>query len=162
MTKLHQVSTGTTFSSINKTDLTNLRLNVPPLQTQKKIAHILSTLDDKIELNRKMNKTLEAMAQAMFKSWFVDFDPVHAKVNAKSEAELDQAAKTLGISREVLDLFPSEFEESEMGLIPLGWEVGTLGDIIKQRNERVTASEVTKMLPYVPTDCIDSKSLSLR
>jgi len=94
--------------------------------TTKKIAHILSTLDDKIELNRKMNQTLEEMAQTLFKSWFVDFDPVHAKATAKTEAELDQAAKTLGISREVLDLFPSKFVESEMGVVPLGWEVSTI------------------------------------
>jgi type I restriction enzyme S subunit len=76
-----------------------------------------------------MNQTLESMAQAIFKSWFVDFDPVHAKAGTSSEDELDKAAKDLGISREVLDLFPSEFEESEVGLIPRGWEVKRIGDI---------------------------------
>ena len=81
-------------------------LNLPPLPTQKKIAHILSTLDDKIELNRKMNKTLEEMAQALFKSWFVDFDPVHAKAGCKSDDELEAAAKELGISKEVLESVP--------------------------------------------------------
>jgi type I restriction enzyme S subunit len=74
----------------------------------KKIAHILSTLDDKIELNRKMNQTLEAMAQALFKSWFVDFDPVHVRLRCKSDEELKVAARELGISKEVLELFPSE------------------------------------------------------
>ena len=102
--------------------------------TTKKIAHILSTLDDKIELNRKMNQTLEEMAQALFKSWLVDFDPVHAKAGCKSDDELEAAAKELGISKEVLELFPSEFVESEMGMIPLGWEVKPLDQIAHYQN----------------------------
>ena len=96
------------------------------LTGQKKISHILSTLDDKIELNRKMNQTLEEMASAIFKSWFVDFDPVLAKANCEGEAELENIAKDLGISKAILDLFPSEFEESELGMIPKGWEVKTI------------------------------------
>jgi len=111
-----------------------LMIHYPPLPIQKKIAHILSTLDDKIELNRKMNETLEAMAQAIFKSWFVDFDPVHAKAEAKSESDLDQAAKTLGISREILDLFPSKLVESEMGLIPEGWSIENMQNIISVKD----------------------------
>ena len=102
------------------------------LNTQKKIAHILSTLDDKIELNRKMNQTLEEMAQALFKSWFVDFDPVHLKAGCKSDAELERGARELGISKEVLELFPSEFEESELGMIPEGWEVVKIETILKR------------------------------
>ncbi|HAT8692469.1 TPA: restriction endonuclease subunit S [Legionella pneumophila] len=101
---------------------------LPPLKIQKKIACIVTTLDDKIELNKKINQTLESIAQTIFKSWFVDFDPVHAKANANSEDEYDAIAKELGISREILDLFPSEFEESELGLIPKGWNIKKLGD----------------------------------
>jgi len=108
----------------------NHEFDLPPLPTQKKIAHILSTLDDKIELNRQMNRTLEAMAQALFKSWFVDFDPVHAKMQAKTEADLDTAAQELGISRDILDLFPDTLVESEMGLVPEGWEVKPLSEQI--------------------------------
>jgi len=104
---------------------------LPPLRTQKKIALILSNLDDKIELNKEINQTLDSIAQAMFKSWFVDFDPVHAKANANSEDEYDAIAKELGISREILDLFPSEFEESELGLIPKGWDIDEIGNTIK-------------------------------
>ncbi|MFW2565099.1 restriction endonuclease subunit S [Aliarcobacter butzleri] len=100
-------------------------------ETEKKIAHILSTLDDKIELNRKMNQTLEEMASAIFKSWFVDFDPVHAKANCKAETELETIAKELGVSKEILDLFPSKFEESELGMIPKGWEATELSQICK-------------------------------
>ncbi len=100
----------------------------PKLDEQNKIVKVLLSLDDKIELNRKMNQTLEEMAQALFKSWFVDFDPVHARAKAKSEADLETLAKELGISKEVLELFPSEFEESELGLIPKGWEVALIGN----------------------------------
>ena len=122
------LNVGAVFESLRCAHIPSFEISLPPLPTQKKIAHILSTLDDKIELNRKMNETLEAMAQALFKSWFVDFDPVHAKAEAKSEQELEVAAAKLGISKEILDLFPSEFEESEMGMIPLGWEVKAIKD----------------------------------
>ena len=98
------------------------------LAEQNKIAYILSTIDDKIELNRKMNQTLEEMAQTLYKSWFVDFDPIHAKANASNDAAYDKIAKELGISQEILDLFPDEFEESELGMIPKGWNVGNLGE----------------------------------
>ncbi len=103
--------------------IANYEFFLPPLSTQKKIARILSALDDKIELNRQMNRTLEATAQAIFKSCFVDFDPVHAKAACRTEADYEVAAKRLGISREVLELFPDEFEESELGMIPKGWEI---------------------------------------
>jgi type I restriction enzyme S subunit len=91
---------------------------VPPLSTQKAIAHILGTLDDKIELNRKNNETLEAMAKALFKSWFVDFDPVRAKSDGRPT----------GLPAEISDLFPDSFEDSELGEIPSGWSVGCLSD----------------------------------
>lgn len=128
---LSLASAGATRNALTKTMIENLDISLPSLQTQKKIAHILSTLDDKIELNRKMNQTLEAMAQALFKSWFVDFDPVHAKLTCKSEEELELAAKELGISKQILDLFPNEFEESELGMIPKGWEVKELISLVK-------------------------------
>jgi len=115
-------------ASITLNDIFNYETYIPPLTIQKKIAHILSTLDDKIELNHKMNQTLEEMAQTLFKSWFVDFDPVHAKANSKKSNEV--VACELGISEEVLKLFPSSFVESELGLIPEGWEVKRLDEII--------------------------------
>ncbi len=85
---------------------------------QRAIANILGTLDDKIELNRKMNETLEAMARAIFKSWFIDFDPVRAKVEGRSA----------GLPKEIADLFPDSFEKSELGEIPMGWKIGSLDD----------------------------------
>ena len=95
-----------------------MRLHIPPLDEQRAIAHILGTLDDKIELNRRMNETLEAMARALFKSWFVDFDPVRAKAEGRDP----------GLAKPFADLFPDSFEDSELGEIPKGWEVGTVDD----------------------------------
>jgi type I restriction enzyme, S subunit len=85
---------------------------LPSLSSQKSIAHILGTLDDKIELNRRMNDTLEAMARALFKSWFVDFDPVRAKSEGRTPA---------GMSADTAKLFPSELVGSRLGFIPKGW-----------------------------------------
>jgi|SaaInlStandDraft_4_1057021.scaffolds.fasta_scaffold05764_3 type I restriction enzyme, S subunit len=127
---LQQITHGAVFDTITKDTFKQVEVQLPSLPTQKKIAHILSTLDDKIELNRKMNQTLEEMAQALFKSWFVDFDPVHAKANCSSDEELELAAKELGIAKDVLELFPSEFEDSELGMIPKGWSVKFLSDIV--------------------------------
>jgi len=98
--------------------LLSLDVALPSPQEQKAIAHILGTLDDKIELNRKTNETLEAMAKALFKSWFVDFDPVRAKVEGRPT----------GLPAEISDLFPDSFEDSELGEIPSGWRVFELGD----------------------------------
>ncbi len=81
------------------------------LSEQRAIAHILGTLDDKIELNRRMNETLEAIARALFKSWFVDFDPVRAKAEGRDP----------GLPPHLADLFPDSFEDSELGEIPAGW-----------------------------------------
>ena len=95
---------------------------------RKRIAHILGTLDDKIENNRKTAKTLEAMAQAIFKSWFVDFDPVLAKMAGESRESI---CKRLKLTPEILDLFPDRLVDSELGEIPEGWEIGVLNDYIK-------------------------------
>lgn len=99
--------------------VSRLAFPLPPLAIQKRISHILGTLDDKIELSRRMNETLEAMARAIFKSWFVDFDPVHAKA----------AGRDTGLPRRIAGLFPSEFQSSELGLIPKGWKVVLLGEL---------------------------------
>lgn len=101
-----------------------LTLPLPPLPDQQAIAHILGMLDDKIELNRKMNQTLEAMARAIFKSWFVDFDPVRAK----AEGRWPRGASLPGLPADMWDRFPSEFQESELGPVPKGWRIATIGD----------------------------------
>ena len=94
---------------------------LPPITEQRAIAHILGTLDDKIELNRKTNETLEAMAKTLFKSWFVDFDPVRAKAEGRPT----------GLPAEISDLFPDSFEDSELGEIPKGWQVKTFEQVCK-------------------------------
>src|SRR6266511_1230513 len=101
---------------------------------QRAIAHVLGTLDDKIELNRRMNETLEAMAQALFKSWFVDFDPVRDKVEDRD----------LRLPKALADLFPDAFENSELGPIPEGWKVGPLESVlVLQRGFDLPATERT-------------------
>lgn len=91
---------------------------VPSLPVQQRITRVLGKLDDKIELNRRMNRTLEKMAAAIFKSWFIDFDPVHAKAEGRDS----------GLPAEIADLFPDALEDSDLGPIPKGWTCSTIGD----------------------------------
>ncbi len=102
--------------------LDHLTISIPPLPEQRAIAHVLGALDDKIELNRRMNQTLEEMARALFKSWFVDFDPVRAKMEGRDP----------GLPPKIADLFPDRLAESELGEIPAGWGVGRFSDAVTQ------------------------------
>ena len=120
--RLRAAARGTTAPRILKTDILDLEVAVPPLPEQKAIAHVLGTLDDKIELNRRTCETLEAMARAIFRSWFVDFDPVWAKREGRRPAGMDTATAAL---------FPDDFEDSELGPIPRGWRVGPLSDVVE-------------------------------
>jgi type I restriction enzyme S subunit len=104
---------------VSLTDQRRMHITLPSLPEQRAIAHILGTLDDKIELNRRMDETLEAMARVLFKSWFVDFDPVRAKAEGRDS----------GLPKPLADLFPDSFEDSEMGEIPKGWEVRSIYEI---------------------------------
>ena len=110
------VQTGTAVPHISSKQIAEYEFAAPPIPEQKAIAHILGTLDDKIELNRKTNGTLEAMAKALFKSWFVDFDPVRAKAEGRPT----------GLPAEISDLFPDSFEDSELGEIPSGWRIDSI------------------------------------
>lgn len=105
---------------VSLSDQRRMYISLPPLAQQRAIAHILGTLDDKIQLNRRMNETLEAMARALFKSWFVDFDPVRAKAEGRTPS---------GMDAETAKLFPSEFVDSELGPIPKGWSVGSIYEL---------------------------------
>lgn len=118
---IRRIAVGATMPSLNTKLLSDVPIYHPPLPEQRAIAHILGTLDDKIELNRRMNETLEAMARAIFTSWFVDFDPVRAKAEGRPT----------GLPEEIAALFPDSFEESELGEIPKGWSSTTLGDVIE-------------------------------
>jgi len=110
--------TGSTRPKLTKGHLNKIPIPCPSLSVQKQIAHILGTLDDKIELNRKMNETLEEMARAIFKSWFVDFDPVKAKAEGR---------QPYGMDAETAALFPDSFQDSPLGPIPEGWEIKAIG-----------------------------------
>jgi type I restriction enzyme S subunit len=143
--------TGSTMPKLTQGNMNRIPLRTPSLPEQRAIAHILSTLDEKIELNRRMSETLEAMARALFKSWFVDFDPVRAKAEDRDP----------GLPQPLADLFPDSFEDSELGEIPRGWEVGVLGDVLVQRVDRCSPSDETRSRPYVPIECIAANSLLL-
>jgi type I restriction enzyme, S subunit len=139
-------ASGSTVTGIKQSELRKLRLTFPSLKEQQRVAGILGSLDDKIDVNRRINQTLEAMAQAIFKSWFVDFDPVKAKIAAKAEGGDPLRAGMTAISGKQdaeLDtlppdqfaplaataaLFPDEMDESELGEIPKGWHPSTLGE----------------------------------
>jgi len=118
--KFSRFNVGSGVPTLNRNHIHPLPIKLPPLPEQRAIAHILGTLDDKIELNRKMNETLEAMARAIFKSWFVDFLPVRAKTEGRDT----------GLPKEIADLFPDSFENSELGEIPKGWRVENLGEVV--------------------------------
>ncbi|SDW76589.1 restriction endonuclease subunit S [Nitrosomonas communis] len=120
-------NSGSAQPSLNRNFIYPIEMNVPQIDEQRAIAHILGTLDDKIELNRRMNETLEAIARAIFKSWFVDFDPVRAKASGEPP---DSICCRLGLTPDLLALFPDRLVDSELGEIPEGWEVQTVGEVI--------------------------------
>jgi len=116
---------GSVFGNATRRDLEQLLLPWPEETSERRaIAHILGTLDDKIELNRRMNETLEQMARAIFKAWFVDFEPVRAKM----EGRWKRGQSLPGMLAHFYDLFPDRLVDSELGKIPEGWEVGKIRD----------------------------------
>lgn len=115
------INVGAVFDSLRCRDIPNFELPVPPLDQQREIATILASIDDRITLLRETNTTLEAIAQALFKSWFVDFDPVRAKMEGRTPEGMDEATAAL---------FPNGFETSELGDVPRGWRVGRLDDLL--------------------------------
>ena len=114
------INVGAVFDSLRCRDIPLFELPVPPLAEQGQIASVLSALDDRITLLRETNATLEAIAQALFKSWFVDFDPVRAKMEGRVPEGMDEATAAL---------FPDGFEESELGLVPKGWTNAPIYDM---------------------------------
>ena len=134
---------GSGVPTLNRNHIHPLMIIAPPLPEQRAIAHILGTLDDKIELNREMNKTLEEMAQAIFKSWFIDFDPVVWKAVKAGKTVPEKFFKRAAyykesgkcpVPEEILALFPDSFQDSELGPIPEGWRVISLYDSARYIN----------------------------
>lgn len=125
--KLVSRSSGTTVMGIKQSELRKIEVALPPIGEQRAIAHILSMLDEKIELNRKQNETLEAMARALFKAWFVDFEPVRAK----QEGRWQRGVSLPGLPAPLYDLFPEQLVDSELGEIPEGWKIGSFSDVVE-------------------------------
>lgn len=118
---------GSVFNTITRDTFDTIEISLPPLEEQKRIAGVLGAFDDKIELLQKQNKTLEDMAKAIFKSWFMDFDVVKAKQRGESKADV---MREYHLTEELYNLFPSSFEDSSLGPIPSGWEVKTVGELL--------------------------------
>ena len=131
--------TGTTIKHLTGKAIAELQIPLPPKPEQCAIVHVLGTLDDKIELNGRMNETLEAMARALFKSWFVDFDPVRAKMEGRET----------GLPDHLADLFPDRLVDSEMGEMPEGWEVANLGEVAALRRRGIDPASVASDTPYI-------------
>lgn len=139
---LERHAVGATMPNLNTEILAALPVVLPSIQEQRAIAHILGTLDDKIELNRKQNETLEAMARAMFKAWFVDFEPVRAKM----EGRWKRGQSLPGMPAHLYDLFPDRMADSEFGEIPEGWEITSLSEYsslsLELRKKRSHSGEI--------------------
>jgi type I restriction enzyme S subunit len=138
---------GTTMPNLNTSILKALPVSLPSLPEQREIARILGALDDKIELNHRMNATLEATAHTLFHSWFVEFDPVHAKAEGRQPD---------GMDAETAALFPSAFEESALGWIPQGWNVKPLSEAIQINPSR--RLQQGELAPYLAMDSMPTSS----
>ena len=155
--QLHVQDKRTTMGHVTKKDLQRIRVHIPPLQQQRAIAHILGTLDDKIELNRRMSQTLEAMARALFKAWFVDFEPVRAKM----EGRWERGQSLPGLPAHLYDLFPARLVDSELGEIPEGWMIGKLGDVAENPRRGIQSNCIAPNTPYIALEHMPRRSIAL-
>ncbi|MXZ90074.1 MAG: restriction endonuclease subunit S [Chloroflexi bacterium] len=144
-------ATGTTVKHTSPDRIKQFRFMLPPLPEQRAIAHILGALDDKIELNRRLNETLEAMARAIFQDWFVDFGPVRTKIEGREPY----------LSLDLWDLFPDRLVDSELGEIPEGWTVGEIGDVATQRRQAVKPKDIGPGTPYIALEHMPRKCVAL-
>lgn len=143
---------GGTRNALTKGMIESLEILAPKdVAEQQAIAGILGALDDKIELNRRMNETLEAMARAIFQDWFVDFGPVRRKM----------AGLPTGLAPEVDALFPDTLVDSELGEIPARWNVGTLGDLAESPRRSIQPAEIEPDTPYIGLEHMPRQSISL-
>lgn len=156
--ELERHASGSTFKELPGSALKEIRLRMPSdLTEQRAIAHILGALDDKIELNRRMSETLEAMARALFNSWFVDFDPVRAKMAGSWR----KGESLPGLPADLFDLFRDRLVESELGEIPEGWEAGTLGNVAEHPRRGVRPDSIEPDAPYIALEHMPRRSIAL-
>ena len=151
------VQTGTTISHVSTSQISSFEFHAPPLGEQRTIARVLGSFDDKIELNRRMNQTLEEICRALFKFWFVDFGPVRAK----AEGRWKRGESLPGMPADMWDLWPSEFEESEIVEIPKGWKLAAIGTLVENISERVEANSDKDHARYIALDDMPSRSIAL-
>ena len=137
--QIRSLASGSVQVNYGPTHLEQVSILVPPRSEQRSIGHILGTLDDKIQLNRRMNATLEAMARALFRSWFVDFDPVRAKMEGRDT----------GLPKDIADLFPGQLVDSELGEIPKGWRASTLAEVARLNPESWSNQNAPARILYV-------------
>lgn len=143
---------GGTRNALTKVMIESFEVLAPvDVTEQSAIASVLGTLDDKIELNQRVNKTLEEMLRALFNSWFVDFDPVHAKA----------ASRNSGLSKEIAKIFPHTFVNTELGKIPRGWCVGMLGDVAEHPRRGVHPEEIDPLTPYIALEHMPRRCIAL-
>ena len=149
--KLASITSGSAQPKFNKTDMRSLPIRLPPFVEQERAASLLQSLDARIDLLRQTNATLESIAQALFKSWFIDFDPVRAKAEGREPLGLDAATAAL---------FPDEFEESALGVIPKGWGLGTFGNIASLAKGAVNPLDnPTRMFEHYSLPAFDAGQL---
>ncbi len=143
--------TGSVQPNLNATLMRGFRLPLPALREQRAIAGILRALDDKIQLNRRVSETLERMARALFKSWFVDFEPVLAKAQGHGP----------GLSSSRAALFPDSLQSSELGDIPAGWSASRLEEVAEHPRRTVSSHEIESTTPYIGLEHMPRKSIAL-
>ncbi len=145
-------NSGSAQPSLNRNFIYPIPIRVPMPAEQRAIAAVLGALDDKIELNRRMNATLEAMARSLFQSWFVDFDPVRAKLDGRQPVSLDPATAAL---------FPEHLKDSPLGHIPKGWTAGKLGDIGTNSRRGVQPGDIAPNTPYIALEHMPRRCIAL-
>ena len=148
---LNHLKDGTSNPTLSRDAFGAQALPLPPIPQQRTIANILSGLDDKIELNRRMNATLETMARTLFRSWFVDFEPVRSKMEGRDT----------DLPKDIADLFPNRLVDSKMGRIPRGWTVSTLGDIAASPRRTIDPAKVAGDTPYIGLEHMPRRSVAL-
>jgi len=149
--RIARMHVGTLIPHFKKGDFDKLFLPLPGSDEQQFIGDFYFELSAKIDLNRRMSETLEAMARALFKSWFVDFDPVRAKAERRDP----------GLRKPLADLFPARLVDSELGEIPEGWELGTLGDIAKHPRRSIQPDTIEPDVPYIALEHMPKRCIAL-
>ncbi len=143
---------GSALPYLKTSVLGQLEVTLPSLTAQRRIAEMLGTLDERLELARQLNRTLEALASKLFQAWFVEFYPVLAK---------SEGLRPIGMSDEVAALFPSEFTATEDGPLPKGWRWGVLGDVARQVQARARPGELEASTPYIGLEHMPQRSIAL-